>query len=84
MANYNQARAQVMIIVKPRKVAAVKVKAVKKKMIVCWKKDKKATGYQTTYAQNKKFTKAKKHAIINQNKTAKKVIAKIKPRKRIL
>lgn len=58
-ANYNQARAQVMITVKPQKVAAVKVKAAKKKMMVSWKKDKKATGYQITYAQNKKFTKAK-------------------------
>lgn len=67
---------------KPKKVASTKAKAGKKQMTVTWKRDKKANGYQITYAQSKNFKKAKKNVIINKNKTTKKVIKKLKSGKK--
>lgn len=67
---------------KPKKVASTKAKAGKKQMTVTWKRDKKANGYQITYAQSKNFKKAKKNVTINKNKTTKKVIKKLKSGKK--
>ena len=50
----------------------------KKRMTVRWKRDSKATGYQITYAQNKKFKKGKKNITVRKNKTTKKTIKKLK------
>lgn len=55
-----------------------KAKTGKRKMTVSWKRDKKATGYQITYARNKKFTKGKKNVTIGKNKTTKRTIKKLK------
>lgn len=67
---------------KPSKVAGTKAKAGKKQMTVTWKRDKKANGYQITYAQSKNFKKAKKNVTITKNKTTKKVIKKLKSGKK--
>ena len=45
---------------------------------ISWKRDKKATGYQVMVAQNKKFKKGKKSAIIRKNKTTAKTFKKLK------
>ncbi|MBC6681432.1 fibronectin type III domain-containing protein [Mogibacterium sp. BX12] len=50
-------------------------------MTVSWKRDKKVTGYQITYAQNKKFKKGKKTITISKNKTIKRTVKKLKARK---
>ncbi|MCU7380536.1 fibronectin type III domain-containing protein [Clostridiales Family XIII bacterium ASD5510] len=80
-ANYNAAAKTVTITVNPKKAAGLKAKAGKKRMTVSWKKDTKASGYQITYAQNKKFKKGKKNVIISKNKTTKKTIKKLKAKK---
>ena len=80
-ANYNAASKNVTITVKPKKVAGLKVKKGKKRMTVSWKRDKKVTGYQITYAQNKKFKKGKKTITISKNKTIKRTVKKLKARK---
>lgn len=67
---------------KPKKMASTKAKAGKKQMTVTWKRDKRANGYQITYAQSKNFKKAKKNITINKNKTTKKVIKKLKSGKK--
>ena len=77
-ASYNGATKRVTITVKPKKTAGLKVKKGKKRMTVRWKRDSKATGYQITYAQNKKFKKGKKNITVRKNKTTKKTIKKLK------
>ena len=79
--NYNAASKQVTITVTPKKASGLKVKTAKKKMTVSWKKDTRASGYQITYAQNKKFTKGKKSVTVSKNKTTKKTIKKLKSKK---
>ena len=60
---------------------SAKVKASKKKVIVKWKKDKKANGYQIRYSYSSKMSKAK---TINIKKSKKKyVIKKLKKGKQI-
>ncbi len=78
---YNAATKKITITVKPKQTAGLKVKKGKKRMTVSWKWDKKATGYQITYAQNKKFKKGKKNITISKNKTVKRTIKKLKARK---
>ena len=80
-ANYNTASKNVTVTVKPKKTVGLKVKKGKNRMTVSWKRDKKATGYQITYAQNKKFKKGKKNITISKNKTVKRTIKKLKARK---
>lgn len=80
-ASYNGATKRVTITVKPKKTAGLKVKKGKKRMTVSWKRDKKATGYQLTYAQNKKFKKGRKNITISKNKTTKKTVKKLKAKK---
>ena len=75
---YNAAKKNIAITVKPKKVIGTKAKTGKRKMTVSWKRDKKATGYQITYARNKKFTKGKKNVTIGKNKTTKRTIKKLK------
>ncbi|MBC6681170.1 fibronectin type III domain-containing protein [Zhenpiania hominis] len=65
---------------KPKRVTNVKVKKGKRKMTVRWKRDRKAAGYQITYARNKKFTKGKKNVTITRNKTTRKTISRLKKR----
>ena len=71
----------VNITITPKKVAGIKAKAGKKSMTVSWKKDTRASGYQITYAQNKKLTKGKKNVTVSKNKTTKKAIKKLKSKK---
>ena len=80
-SQYNAATKKITITVKPKQTAGIKVKKGKKRMTVSWKRDKKATGYQITYAQNKKFKKGKKNITISKNKTVKRTIKKLKARK---
>nr|WP_243235763.1 fibronectin type III domain-containing protein [Zhenpiania hominis] len=80
-SQYNAATKRITITVKPKKTVGVKVKKGKKRMTVSWKRDNKATGYQITYAQNKKFKKGKKNITISKNKTVKRTIKKLKARK---
>ncbi|MCB6993542.1 fibronectin type III domain-containing protein [bacterium 210820-DFI.6.37] len=80
-SEYNAAAKKVTITINPKKVTGLKTKAGKKQMTVSWKKDTKATGYQLTYAQNKKFTKGKKNVTISKNKTVKKTVKKLKSKK---
>ena len=77
---YNAATKKITIIVKPKKVTGLKAKKGKKRMTVRWKRDSKATGYQITYAQNKKFKKSKS-ITISKNKTVKKTVKKLKAKK---
>ena len=80
-SQYNAATKKITITVKPKQTAGLKVKKGKKRMTVSWKWDKKATGYQITYAQNKKFKKGKKTITISKNKTIKRTVKKLKARK---
>ena len=79
--NYKAASKKITITVKPKKTAGLKVKKGKKKMTVSWKRDTKATGYQLTYAQDKKFKKGKKNITISKNKTTKRTVKKLKAKK---
>lgn len=79
--NYNAATKKITVTVKPKKVIGIKAKQGKKRMTVSWKRDSKSTGYQITYAQNKKFKKGKKNITISKNKTVKRTIKKLKARK---
>ena len=64
----------------PAKVKKVKISAKKTKVTVTWKKNKKAKGYEISYATNKKFKKASKVNVKKNNKN-KKVLTKIKSNK---
>lgn len=73
---------KITVTIKPAKVASLKAKrTAKNKMTVSWKRDKTVTGYEITYALNKKFTKGKKTVKIGKNKTVKKTIKKLKTNK---
>lgn len=66
-------------VLKPNKVKKLKVTSkTRKKMVVTYQRNKEATGYQITYALNKKFTKGKKNVTVSKNKTVKKTIGKLK------
>ena len=80
--NYNAASKSITITVKPKKATLKKAKSTKKRTLkVMWKRDTKATGYQVVIAQNKKFKKGKKTALIKKNKTTSKTFKKLKSRK---
>ena len=80
--NYNAASKNVTITVKPKKATLKKAKSMKKRTLkVMWKRDTKATGYQVVIAQNKKFKKGKKTALIKKNKTTSRTFKKLKSRK---
>ena len=81
-SNYNAASKSITITVKPKKATLKKAKSTKKRTLkVMWKRDTKATGYQVVIAQNKKFKKGKKTALIKKNKTTSKTFKKLKSRK---
>ena len=80
-SKYNAATKKITVTVKPKKVTGLKAKNGKKRMTVRWKRDSKVTGYQLTYAQNKKFKKGKKNITIRKNKAVKRTIKKLKARK---
>ena len=76
---YKAATKKITITVKPKKPTLKKAKSTKKRTLkISWKRDKKATGYQVMVAQNKKFKKGKKSAIIRKNKTTTKTFRKLK------
>lgn len=66
----------------PDKVKLIKLRMGKKKMTISWQKDNIATGYQVTYATNAKFTKGRKKIKINNTKTSKKTIKKLKSKQK--
>lgn len=66
----------------PDKIKSVKLSTGKKKMMVIWKKEDIATGYQITHATNKQFTKGKHSKNTNNNKTVKRTIKKLKFKER--
>ena len=81
-SQYNAATKKITIIVKPKKATLKKAKSTKKRTLkVIWKRDTKATGYQVVIAQNKKFKKGKKTALIRKNKTTSRTFKKLKSRK---
>ena len=81
-SNYNAATKKITITVKPKKATLKKAKSTKKRTLkVMWKRDTKATGYQIVIAQNKKFKKGKKTALIKKNKTTSRTFKKLKSRK---
>lgn len=81
-SQYNGASKQITITVKPKKAVLKTAKPTKKRTLkVTWKRDAKATGYQVAIAQNKKFKKGKKTALIKKNKTTSKTFKKLKSRK---
>jgi len=79
-ANYKKAVKKVTVTVQPKKGKLSSVKSSKKaQMTVKWKKDSKASGYQITYATDKKFSKAKtKSVTVKSGKTTSKTIGKLK------
>lgn len=82
---YKAATKKITITVKPKKPILKKAKSTKKRTLkISWKRDKKATGYQVMVAQNKKFKKGKKSAIIRKNKTTTKTFRKLKRGKILL
>ncbi len=69
---------------KPGKVTGVKAKvqASKKKLIVRWKKNAKADGYQVVVARDKNFKKGKRTALIKKKNATKKTFKKLKSLKK--
>ena len=49
-----------------------------KKMLVQWKRNKKASGYQIQYSTSKKFNKNTGKATVKSGKTLKKTVTKLK------
>lgn len=79
---YKQATKKVSIKVYPKKVSLTSVKSKEKKsMVVKWKRDKKATGYQIIYSTKKNFKKSTK-INITKNKTVSKTIKGLKAGKK--
>ena len=79
---YKSASKNITITVKPKKATLKKAKSTKKRTLkVMWKRDTKATGYQVVIAQNKKFKKGKKTALIKKNKATSRTFKKLKSRK---
>ena len=81
-SQYNATAKKITITVKPKKTTLKKAKSTKKRTLkVMWKRDTKATGYQVVIAQNKKFKKGKKTALIKKNKTTSRTFKKLKSSK---
>lgn len=80
-AQGTNASKKITITVKPQKAALTKVKHGKKSLKAIWKRDAKATGYEVVVAQNSKFTKGKKTAVISKNKSTAKTFKKLKSKK---
>ena len=79
---YNEAVKKVTVYIHPNKVKLTSVKSPKKNtMVVKWKRDAKASGYQIIYANNKKF-KNSKNINISKNKTVTRKITKLKAGKK--
>lgn len=69
---------KIMIKVNPAKatIKRLKVKG-KKKLMVSWKKDNRATGYQIQYSTHKKFQKGVKLISVNKKKMVSKTISRL-------
>lgn len=79
---YMQGEDYLNIRVKPKTMAAPKLKSKKKgTLTVKWKKDVKSTGYQVVVAKDKKFKKIVKTATVKKNKTTSKTFKKLKKKK---
>ncbi|MBE5927029.1 MAG: hypothetical protein E7270_08730 [Lachnospiraceae bacterium] len=79
---YQQATKKVTINVYPKKASLTSVKSnAKKSMVVKWKRDAKATGYQIIYSTKKNFKKSTK-INIKKNKTVTRKIKGLKAGKR--
>lgn len=65
----------------PKSTTVKKIKSIKKKLKVSWKKVKSANGYQIQYSTSKKFKKSKK-ITIKKAKTTSKTIKKLKSKKK--
>ncbi len=79
---YKAAKKNITLTVKPKKMAAPKLKSGKPKtLVVRWKRAAKVTGYQVVVAKDKKFKKGKKKAIVKKRKTTKKTFKNLKHKK---
>lgn len=79
-ANYKKATASILVKVSPAKMSLKSLKAAKgRKLIVSWKKDARATGYEIQYGTDKKFKnkKATKTITVKKNKTTSTVLKKL-------
>lgn len=66
---YQAATKQITLTVNPAPVKITKAVSQKQKLVVKWKRNAKAAGYQVQYAMDKKFKSALKTAKIKKNKT---------------
>lgn len=80
-AQGTNASKKITVMVKPQKAALTKVKPGKRSVKATWKRDTKVTGYEVVIAQNSKFTKGKKTAIISKNKSTAKTFKNLKSKK---
>jgi len=81
-ANYSETIKKVTIKIAPKKIKLSSAKSnSKKKVILKWKKAKKATGYEIQYSTKKNFKSAKK-VTIKKLKTVKTTIKKLKSKKK--
>ncbi len=80
-AQGTNASKNITVTVKPQKAALTKIKPGKRSLKATWKRDAKATGYEVVVAQNSKFTKGKKTAVISKNKSTAKTFKKLKSKK---
>lgn len=80
-AEYKSAEKKITITVLPKQTKLQSVSSKKAKtMIVKWKRDKQASGYQITFAANKKFKKAQS-LTVSKNKTTQLTIKKLSAKK---
>lgn len=79
-SNYKAASVKVTIKVNPVKQTITSVTSIKgRKIIVKWKKDTRATGYQIQYSADQKFKKGVKSAApVSKNTTTSKTLSKLK------
>ena len=81
-SKYKSVTRKVTVKICPDKVKSLSVKSNSKKtMVIKWKRDSKASGYQVIYSTNKKFKNAKK-VFVKKNKTVSKKIKNLKSGKK--
>lgn len=77
--NFNANEKRIRITVTPKQVTGIKIKSTAPgTLTLVWKSTKDITGYEITYAADKKFTKDKKTVIIKNSKIVSKSIQKMK------
>jgi len=81
-SNYKASTKKISVTIKPKQITGISLKSSKKKtLIVKWKKDSKATGYEIQYSLNKNFKKATTK-IVKKNSITSKTVTKLKAKKR--